>query len=541
MKRTIRIAGIAVAAILLVLVGVALFIDANQFRPKLESTLSAALSRQVRLGNLKASLLSGGVSADDLSVADDPAFSPTPFLRAKSLKVGVELWPLISSHKLNVKSLTIDQPEVSLLQSPSGDWNFSSLGSKSKPAPASEPASTQGGLDLSAKLVKISAGHFLLGQAHGKSKPLVLENVNLELRDFSPAAAFPFSFSARVAGGGDVKLEGKAGPLNQTDIVQTPVEATLNVAQLDLAASGLVPPTTGIAGIVSFDAKGNSTGQVVALNGRLRGERLKLVKGGAPARRPVQFDFAVEHDLNKRSGVLRRGDLHFGSAPASLTGAYNLRPESPVLNMVFSGPNMAIPELEGLLPAVDIVLPAGSSLQGGTASAKLNIEGPVDRLVTSGTMGLSKTRLAGFDLGAKMDAIVKLAGIQTGPNTDIQSLAVSLHTSPEGTSVPDLQLVVPTIGNLSGSGTVSASHALDFKMRATLHTSGSIMAALGQKGDTGVPFFITGSSSNPVFRPDVKAIASEKINKEVKSLTGNSDLGKAATGLLNGLFGSKKK
>jgi AsmA protein len=540
MKRAARIIGIAIAVVLLLVVGVALLVDANQFRPELESTLSATLGRQVRLGNLRVSLLSGGVTANDLSVTDDPAFSPSPFVRAKSLKVGVELWPLIFSHQLNVQSLTIDEPAVSLLQTPAGAWNFSTLGTRAKTPPA-QPASTQSSLDLSARLVKITAGHFLLGEAHGKSRPLVLENVNLELRDFSPASAFPFSFSAKVAGGGDVKLDGKAGPLNEKDLALTPVEASLNVAQLDLTGSGLVQPVTGIAGIVSFEGKGNSNGEVVAVDGRLRGEKLKLVKNGAPARRPVQFDFTVEHDLSKRSGVLRRGNLHFGSAPATLTGSYNLKPDSAVLNLVFSGPKMAIPELEGLLPAVDIELPAGSSLQGGTASAKINIEGPIDRLVTSGTMGLSQTRLVGFDLGNKMAAMVKLAGIQAGPNTDIQTLAVSLHTAPDGTSVPDLQLVVPSIGNLAGSGTVSPGHVLDFKMRATLHTSGSIMAALGQKGDTGVPFTITGTSANPVFRPDVKAIASQKIDQEVKSLTGNSDLGKTATGLLNNLLGGKKK
>jgi AsmA protein len=205
--------------------------------------------------------------------------------------------------------------------------------------------------------------------------------------------------------------------------------------------------------------------------------------------------------------------------------------------MVFSGPGMAVPELAGLLPALDIVLPAGSSLQGGTASAKLAMAGPADRLVTSGSVGLSNTRLAGFNMGAKMSAVQQLAGMQGGPNTDIQSFSANLRMGPSGTSVENLQLVVPAIGNLTGDGTVSPAHALDFRMRATLHTSGSIMAALGQKGDTGVPFLITGTSADPVFRPDVRSIATEKI----QSLADKNGLGKAAGGLLNGLFGGKKK
>jgi AsmA protein len=52
-----------------------------------------------------------------LSIADDPAFSKTPFLRARSLKVGVEMLPLIVSRKLNVTRITIDQRPIGLLES----------------------------------------------------------------------------------------------------------------------------------------------------------------------------------------------------------------------------------------------------------------------------------------------------------------------------------------------------------------------------------------------------------------------------------------
>jgi AsmA protein len=48
------------------------------------------------VGNLHLSLLSGSVAADDLSIADDPSFSQQPFIKAKDLKVGVELIPLIT-------------------------------------------------------------------------------------------------------------------------------------------------------------------------------------------------------------------------------------------------------------------------------------------------------------------------------------------------------------------------------------------------------------------------------------------------------------
>ena len=87
--------------------------------------------REVKVGNLSLSILSGSVSAEDLSIADDPAFSKDPFIRAKSLKVGVEVMPLIFSKTLHVTDITLDKPEIALLRDASGKWNFSSLGSKS--------------------------------------------------------------------------------------------------------------------------------------------------------------------------------------------------------------------------------------------------------------------------------------------------------------------------------------------------------------------------------------------------------------------------
>ena len=58
---------------------------------------SAAIGRKVGLGQLSLSLLGGSLSAENLSVGDDPKFSKSPFLTAKSVKVGVEIMPLILS------------------------------------------------------------------------------------------------------------------------------------------------------------------------------------------------------------------------------------------------------------------------------------------------------------------------------------------------------------------------------------------------------------------------------------------------------------
>jgi len=118
MNKTLKIV-LIVVGVLIVLVLVAPFlIPVNQFRPTIEEKASAALGRKVQLGNISLSLLSGSLSAEALSIGDDPKFSSAPFLTAKSLNVGVEMMPLIFSKTLNVTGVTITSPSALPPQKP---------------------------------------------------------------------------------------------------------------------------------------------------------------------------------------------------------------------------------------------------------------------------------------------------------------------------------------------------------------------------------------------------------------------------------------
>src|SRR5579871_5204439 len=412
MKRKLRWAAIVAAALLLLLLSIPFWIDANRFRPILEADLSKALGREVKLGALSLDVFSGAVSANDLSIADDPIFNRTPFVRANSLNLEIELWPLIFSRKLNVVGLTIDRPEITLIQGQAGDWNFSRLGAPtsatvespgSHPAPAS--ASTAP-IQLSIKLIKITSGRVSIARTSSQQAPVVLEEVNAELHDFSSTSVFPFSFTSKLGSGGEIQLDGKGGPLNPTDVAMTPAQASLKVSQLNIAGSSL-----GMGGLVSLEGTGESQNGMVKVDGKVKAEKLVLAKNGTPANRTVELDFTIQHDLHAQAGKVIRGDIHIGQAQASLTGTYAREGDSTALKMVFSAPGMPIPELAAMLPAMGVVLPAGSSLEGGTASARFDLVGPANLLVTSGSLSFDHTVLKGFDLGKKMATVEKLAGL----------------------------------------------------------------------------------------------------------------------------------
>ena len=151
--------------------------------------------------------------------------------------------------------------------------------------------------------------------------------------------------------------------------------------------------------------------------------------------------------------------------------------------------------------------------------------------MTSGSLALNNTKLVGFDLPKEMASIEKFAGIQASPDTEIQVLSANVRSAPEGTSAQNMKFVVPAIGELSGAGTVSPANQLNFKMSAIVHTSG-MLAVIGNKP---IPFMVSGTASEPVFKPDIGAV----VKEEVESLRG--DIGKAAGGFVDGLFNRKKK
>jgi len=544
MKRILKWIAIVIAVLIVIALALPFLIDVNTFRPQIELQLTEALGRKVTVGNLKLSILSGSVGADDIAIADDPSFANTPFIRAKALNVGVELMPLIFSKQLHVTELSLTEPQVTLLRAPSGRWNYSTLGGNaaSKPAtPATSSDANSFQQNLSVAKLTIKDGRVSIADTKAPVKPHVYDNVNIEVKNFSFASQFPFTLSAKLPGGGTLKLDGTAGAINPNDTAQTPLQAKLEVKKLDLGKSGFVDPSAGIAGVADFDGSLISDGKVVQTSGTITADSLKLSPKGTPGKTPVRVRYATVYELQKQTGRLTQGDLSVDKAVAKLGGTYDLSGESPAVNMKLNADNMPVDDLVTMLPPMGVVLPSGSSLKGGTLSADFTIVGPVERLVINGPVKLVNTKLAGFDMGSKLSAISSLGGAKTGSDTTIQNFSSEVHVSPGGIQTQNVNLVVPSIGTVTGNGTVSPQNALDYKMSASLSggLGGGLTAMAGGKG--GVPFFIQGTASDPKFVPDVKGMLGNQLSNR---LGGQIPGGKSTQGLtdaVTGLFGKKKK
>jgi hypothetical protein len=240
--------------------------------------------------------------------------------------------------------------------------------------------------------------------------------------------------------------------------------------------------------------------------------------------------------MKTERGVVKRGDVHAGHALAKLSGVYNTAGETTTVRLTLAGEKMPAPDLEAMLPAIGVTLPGGASLPEGTLDVDLAIDGPVDGLVTTGTVGLANAKLKGFDLAGRMGALAALAGLPKASDTLIDTFGAAIHMAPDGMRTDNVNLIVPAIGALTGSGTIAPGGAMDYTMVVRVNESTSLVntvsryASLGRP-ERGIPFKIGGTTANPVFAPDAGAMVDSAIK--------NPDAIKNAVGFVEGLL--KKK
>ena len=577
MSSKLKWIGIVIVAILVILVVVPFLIPINKFKPTIESKASDALGRNVQLGNLSLSLLTGSVGIDNVSVSDDPKFNPGPFLTAKAVKVGVELIPLIFSQQLNVTEITVVDPQVTMLKDPSGRWNFSSIGgASSKTAPKSPAASGSNSAEsLSIGKLRLEDGQITLGSTNSR-KRTVYTKVNLTASDVAMKNNFPVLFSMQMPGGGSMKIDGKIGPVDAEDAALTPQNVKLTISGLNLASTGFLDPSLGLGGVADMDANLVSEKGQMATKGQLKLSKAVLVAGGSPAGVPAVVNFDTKYDLVKGTGVLHPSTLNIGNAKSNLSGTYKSEGDDFSVDLKITGDGLPATDLESFLPALGINLPDKSRLSAGTMNTNLHVSGPTDKLVTDGTIGLFNGKLAGFDLGQKLSGIGALAGIKSGGDLIIEKFTTNLHMATTGLRADNLDAVVPALGSMVGNGTVDAKNNLDFKLVATVNNAvataaaGSMAGGLGgtvgkmlgggaaacKNGGIKVPLQIHGTTASPQFVPDIGGAAASLLKSEFScagsggaggltnaagALAGGSKGTTADTiNQLGGLFGKKK-
>jgi AsmA protein len=396
---------------------------------------------------------------------------------------------------------------------------------------------------VSVNKLDIEGGKITIGKV---GEPLrTYSDVGLKASDLSYTNAFPFEVTAKTPGNGSLDIKGSAGPINQQDSSATPLQADITVKNLDLATTGFTDPKSGIAGSADFTGKVKSDGTEIDSGGDITIKNGKFAPAAQPSGVPITVKYAANYKIAQQMADITSGTINIGKDAAQLTGTINMKPAKPVLNAKLNGNGLAVQELEAALPAFGVVLPPSAKLQNGTANAHFAITGPADNPVTVGDAALNNATLQNFDLGSKLKGIGSLAGISSSKDTVIQQLSSNLHNSQQGTQVTNLVLIVPSIGTITGQGTIGANGELDLHLVLKLTSgiagaAGGVISQVGGLGGltkgagaNGIPVTVKGTTQNPQFLPDMGGLV-----KNVNPLgnTTKPDVG----GIVGGLFGKKK-
>lgn len=543
MKRWTKILLAVVAVIVVVIASLPLFINANTFRSQIETQLSTVLGRPVKLGDLKLKPFSGQIAAKDLTVADDPNFSAAPFLTASELHIGISLRPLIFSRELNIRSFELDSTQIQLIRAANGTWNFSSIAHAiaAAKANATTAGSSSGAVpvalpDIKVALVQIRDARISAFSLPSHGDPTVYDHVNIAVHDFSFASDFPFDLSANLPAGGTVNVSGHAGPINRDDTATTPASAQLTVKGLDPVAAAFLDPNAGVSLIADLELHAASDGQILTTNGTVHMVNLKLRKGAAAAQQPIDLAYSGTHVLKQNSGVIQDASITLGGSAIHVNGTYQPVAEGaqdPLLDLKMAGQGLPIDNLQSLMTAVGVRLPNNAVLKGGTLGLNVAVKGQARDLTITGNVAADNTKMVGFDVGSKIHGIAALSGVKTGDITNIEKLRATVRITNAGVTVSNIDASIPEMGELNGSGTVSAANQVDFNLTVQVASAKGIgkvgvglLTALNgsnEKGAKGVPMRVVGTPDEPVITADVGGA----VGKKAKSVFG--------------IFGGKKK
>lgn len=116
----------AVLAAVLLVQGVSLLLRSGWLHAPLRQRLAAAFGRPVEVQDFAVSLLGGPrLEANNVTVAEDPAFGNEYFLRTQQLTAGIR-WTALFAGRLEFDTLSLKRPSLNVVRNPDGRWNLES-------------------------------------------------------------------------------------------------------------------------------------------------------------------------------------------------------------------------------------------------------------------------------------------------------------------------------------------------------------------------------------------------------------------------------
>jgi uncharacterized protein involved in outer membrane biogenesis len=145
--------------VLAVIIIVPMLVNVDRYRPQVAASIQEETGKPAQIGRLSLTLFpTVAIRVDDFALGNPPGFPQGQFVKTKRIDAVVDGWALLH-RQIIIKSLNLDQPEISLLQSARGHWNFETPAS-SKPVKKVSMATSSSSFTLGViNQLTVSNGH----------------------------------------------------------------------------------------------------------------------------------------------------------------------------------------------------------------------------------------------------------------------------------------------------------------------------------------------------------------------------------------------
>ncbi len=313
--------GIFFGLLLLIILLLPFLLDLNRYRDQYLPVLEETLDRSIDVEDIRLTLFPTlGVQLRNVAIADDPTFSPQPFMTVPSIQVAVQWRPLLEQ-RVQVESVFIEDPVVQVIRSPAGTLNTATIGKVSPaPKPGNDNNEPQGSVSpllgvLAVEQFTMTGG--ILNYEDRRHQPSQTHQIrDLELKTQSVA----------VGQTAQIGLQGMVMPYQVPIDINGrfgPIQANLNIPEVDI---------NGQVNHVVIQGKGDLTDGQLTLDVQVPKASTKDVPLNLGLEKPIAISelqahlvarlFHKEPSLSTEELSINSLDanLHLGQSTIHLTG-----------------------------------------------------------------------------------------------------------------------------------------------------------------------------------------------------------------------------
>ncbi len=454
MRRILIVVAILIAVLVIGALIAVSVIDVNKYRPRIQAELQTKLNRSVTLGQLHLRLFPLSVQVDGVTIAEAPGIpSSAPFAKASQLYASVGLLSLFSGNP-EIKSVELQRPQIELIRTASGTWNFSSIGGTSKEPSSNSSQNSSGGLTLNQ--LKITDGQVALTDQMNHQPRAVYDHIDAELNDFAPRKPFNVQLSVHLPGQGNqsIALNAKAGPIGGVEAAAIPIDGHFKLENVTLSglsrfAAGAIPPNTDST--VSGDGSVQSANQILAVKGNLKLDNTTIK--GVKLDYPIDSKFDLSDDRKSDLITIRPSQVKLGPTPLALSGTYSSSTKPANLDLKLNAQNASIVELAKLAGAFGVAMNPKYQFKG-TVNADIAAKGPETNPQLSGTMQARQVEASGGEikepvLVPEMNLTLSPTAIQSSPfvaQSGATKLTIAFTLAQYATQNPNVDATIRTDG-----------------------------------------------------------------------------------------------